>query len=183
MLGRFDVATTGRGTDWIDLAADQKTLFYSGEGRIISRYNVATSTQLADFATLPGSGNAFALRLLGDGGLLVADASNIKRLDGAGNVIQIYDTPGEDFFFALNLDPNGTDFWTAGYSTGNVYKFNVSSGLLKTTIDTPGGNGVSGLVVKGELTQGNPSVPEPSTVIFGVALSFVCGALRSRRSR
>ena len=41
--------------------------------RSVKRFNVCTDTQLSDFATgLPGPA-AFALRLLPDGGALVAD--------------------------------------------------------------------------------------------------------------
>ena len=81
------------GTDWIDLAVNQTTLFYTAEGRLIKRYDTS-SGQLADFATLPGAGNAYAFRLLppfdGTGGLIVADGNDVKRLDGSGNVVQTY---------------------------------------------------------------------------------------------
>src|SRR2546422_101644 len=50
---KYDVATENVGSDWIELSADQMTMFYTSEGRRIFRYNVATSTQLLDFATLP----------------------------------------------------------------------------------------------------------------------------------
>ena len=69
------------GTDWIDLANDQTTMFHTSEGRNINRSNVSTNTQLAAFSVMPGSGQAFALRLLppgdGTGGLLVADGSRV----------------------------------------------------------------------------------------------------------
>ena len=64
-LASFNVATTVVGSDWIDLAADQCTMFYTSEGTEVKRFDVCTNTQLADFAP-PGTlhGNAFALRLL-----------------------------------------------------------------------------------------------------------------------
>jgi hypothetical protein len=170
---KFDVGIEagGRGSDWIDLAIDQSTLFYTSEGRLIRRYNVATGIQLADFATLPDDGDesstdliAFGLRLLppwdGSGGLLVADKENIKRLNGSGAVAQTYDvaatevTPGENDWFSLNLDPNGTSFWAANRSNGNVYRFNISTGVVEVTINTGvslgGGTGVTGICIKGE---------------------------------
>lgn len=173
LLTQFDVATGPRGSDWIDLAADQQTLFYTSEGRTIFRYNVGTGSQLANFATLPGSGTAFALRLLGDGGLLVADRSNVKRLDSGGNVIQTYDALGEDFFFALNLDPDGTTFWTGGITSENVYRFNIATGALVTQFNTTAPVDLAGLSVFGEITQGgggSPTVPEPgSLALFALA--------------
>ena len=115
LVGTYDAEVEGRrGANWLDLAADQGTLYYTTEGRYILRYDTATNTQLPDFAKLPGEGNAQAVRLLppGDGteGLLVADATNIKRLDSSGAVVQVYDAPDRDGWFALNLDPNGTSF-------------------------------------------------------------------------
>src|SRR5437870_5653957 len=50
-LATYAPATGPRGTDWIDLAADQCTLYYTSEGTSIKRFNVCTNTQLVDFAT------------------------------------------------------------------------------------------------------------------------------------
>ncbi|MCB0176188.1 MAG: hypothetical protein KDJ97_37160 [Anaerolineae bacterium] len=156
----FSVAVDNRGTDWIDLASDQNTFFYTSEGRAIQVYDTSTKTQLDNFATLPGSGNAFALRLLppgdGTGGLLVADRANIKRLNGNGNVIQTYDVSGENNWFALNLDPNGTSFWSADFGTSNFYKFNIETGEIELgPINTGTGSGtLFGICVFEEITTG-----------------------------
>ena len=167
-LDRYDVSTSGRGSDWIDLAADQKTMFYTSEGRTVHRYDVSTDTQLANFATLPGGGNAFALRILSDGGVIVADRSNIKRLDATGAVIQTYDVIGEDFFFALNLDPDGSSFWSAGYTSGTVYNFSLASGSLLTSFDGSGPGGISGLAVFGEITDARPTPEGGSTILLSL---------------
>jgi hypothetical protein len=161
LLQEYNVATEDRGSDWMDLAADQRTLFYTSEGRIIFRYDLQTSTQLPNFATLPGPRGpnvAFALRLLppgdGSGGLLVADRSNVKRLDASGNVVQTYDVPGEDFWFALNLDPNGTSFWAGNEPpSNNFYRFNIATGAVEVgPINTGPGTSLFGLCLKGEPT-------------------------------
>ena len=155
-LDSFDVATTDRGSDWIDLGADQCTMFYTSEGTEVKRFDVCTDTQLPDFApTGTLHGPAFALRLLlpaQGGGLLVADSQDIHRLDGGGNSVQTYDAPGEDCWFALNLDPDSTSFWSADFCTSNVYKFDISSGtvLLSFSTGTPTRT-VFGLAVFGEL--------------------------------
>ena len=155
-LASFNVATSIRGSDWIDLAADQCTMFYTSEGTEVKRFDVCTNTQLADFAP-PGTlhGNAFALRLLHPaqgGGLLVADRVDIHRLDGSGAIAQTYDAPGEDCWFALNLDPDSTSFWSADFCTSNVYKFDIASGAVLDSFSsgTPT-NTVFGLAVFGEL--------------------------------
>ncbi len=176
-LMSFTVATENSGAETIDLAADQTTLFYTSEGRLIKRYDVGTDTQLADFATLPGAGlEAFSLRILDDGGVLVADTENVKRLDSLGNVIQVYDVIGEDSWFSLNLDPDGASFWS-GNSTSNTFcKFDIA-GLLPTTcrgIVTTNGS-LLGLTVFNEVTAavppsssnpGNGVIPEPSTLLL-----------------
>jgi Ca2+-binding RTX toxin-like protein len=171
----FDAESAGVGTDWVDLAADQRTIFYTGEGQVVKRYDVASDTQLSDFASLPAGGQAFALRLLppgtGSGGLLVAYRNDIVRLNGSGDVVQTYDAPGEDFWFALNIDPNGRSFWSAGLSTGNLYRFNIQTGAVEVgPIAT--GRSVGGLCVKGEPTAARPDEPgegtcagQPATIV------------------
>src|SRR5207244_4299459 len=81
LLNTFIVAVD-RGTDWIDLAADQHTIFYDSESGIVRRFDTATNTQLANFTSSLG-GNSFALRLLTDGGALVAHSSNVLRLNSS----------------------------------------------------------------------------------------------------
>lgn len=187
LLGEFNVAIESRGSDWIDLAADQTTLFYTSEGRLIKRFDLATNTQLADFATLAGPRGpnvAFALRLLSDGGLLVADRSNVKRLNAAGVEIQSYDVAGEDTWFSLNLDPNGTSFWSGNSSSGNLYKFNIATGALEQTISTGAAGLLFGVSVFGEICAGcgsvNP-VPEPAHYL-GIGLGVLALAIWRRRA-
>jgi uncharacterized repeat protein (TIGR01451 family) len=152
-LGSFSPATENRGTDWIDLASDQCTLHYTSEGHSVKTFNVCTNTQGPDFATgLPGS-TAYAHRILPDGGELVADTEEIVRLDAAGNVIQTYDAAGQDGWFALNLDPDGTSFWSADFNTSMVFHFDIATGIVLGSFST--GTApltVFGLAVKGELT-------------------------------
>ena len=175
-LARFDVPDDARGTDWIDLAADQTTLYYTSEGRKIQRWNVGTNSALADFATLPGSGNAFALRLLGDGGVIVADGSDIKRLNSSGTVVQTYDVAGQDNWFALNRDPDGTTFWSADYGTGLIQQFDLLAGTTLISFNSTSG-GPWGLAVFGEITEGGPEpgckpIPEPATMtLLGAGLA------------
>jgi Ca2+-binding RTX toxin-like protein len=159
-----DYPTLQAGTDWIDLAADQRTIFFTDEGPEVFRYDLATQTPLSDFANT-GNRN-YALRLLppgdGSGGLLVASTTDIKRLDGSGNIVQSYDAPGENNWFALNLDPNGTSFWSGNTPpSDNFYRFNIATGAIEVgPIASQAISGLFGLCLKGEPTAAVPP-PQP----------------------
>ncbi|MDP2673418.1 MAG: hypothetical protein Q8Q00_00720 [Dehalococcoidia bacterium] len=163
-LDSYDVPTEGRGSDWIDLAGDQCTMFYTSEGVSILRYDVCTDTPLANFNTAPLPDSAYALRILPDGGVLVSNTTVAIRLDSSGNQVQTY-TPSipASLIFALNLDPDGTSFWTADYSSGNVFKFDIASGTELLTFNVPPNTSLSGLAVFGEVTAAQPTpTPTPS---------------------
>ncbi len=94
--------TTGEtGDDWIDLASDQCTFYYTTETNVIYRYanNCANGTngQQSNFNSIPFNGaNAFQVRILPDGGALVADSDAVLRLDDTGTVTQIYPCSASD---------------------------------------------------------------------------------------
>jgi hypothetical protein len=91
----------------------------------------------------------------------VANFTSIKRLNALGAVVQTYDVAGEDSWFALNLDPNGTSFWSGGLNTSNFYRFNILTGAVEVgPINTgaPGGT-MGGICVKGEPVAGIPPMP------------------------
>jgi hypothetical protein len=181
LLATYNVATTSRGSDWIDLAADQKTLYYTSEGNTIKRFDVSTNTQLADFANLPGR-PAFALRILADGTVLVADSAAVYRVDSTSAVLNTYDVAGNNNWFALNLDPNGTSFWSGDFGTGQLVKFNIATGAVELTIAT-GSSSLFGVSVYGEITQGGGgNAPEPGTLaLLGLGLAGLAAARRRMR--
>lgn len=142
----YGVATEARGSNWIELAGDNCTVFYTSEGANVKRFNACANAQLPDFnaAPLPGSA-AFALRILPDNTVLVADADVIVRLDVTGNVIQTYTTPititeNGHYWMGLDLDVDGTSFWATNKHTNNVWKFDIATGstLLSFNTNTPG---------------------------------------------
>jgi hypothetical protein len=50
----------------------------------------------------------------------------------------------------MNLDPDGTSFWTAGLLSGNVYHIDIASGAVLGSFNS-GAGGVAGLLVYDEL--------------------------------
>jgi len=176
----------GTRVDWMDLAADQTTMLYTQEGGAIKRVNVATGTGLTDFAT---ANEAFALRILPDGSVLLANGGNVRHYNALGSVIKTYTEPGTSILFALNLDPDGTSFWTGDIGNGKIFKIDIATGALLEEIDTGVPNqqparALAGLAIFGENTQGSGSgaaVPEPATATL-LALGFA-GLLVARRWR
>ena len=141
---------TGR-VDFMDLQPDQCTMLYTTEGSTIFRHDICTNTPLSNFAT-GLIGNAYALRILPSGDVLVAMGTNILRLNSAGVIQQTYDATGENSWFALNLDPDGVTFWSADFGTSNVYRINISTGAVVTSFNTgTSSSTVFGLAVAGEI--------------------------------
>jgi hypothetical protein len=165
-IGQFFPAVQDRGTDWVDLAGDQHTLFYTSEGTSIKRFDVATNTQLTDFATgLPGSA-AYAFRILSDGGALVADSNAVLRLNSSGAVVQTYlSTSGSTELFALNLDPDNQTFWTGDLNSGIIFHVDIATGAIVNEINTGAPGSLAGLSVFGQITA---AVPEPPVYLLGL---------------
>lgn len=166
LLASYDVGTQSRGSDWIDLASDQKTLYYTSEGSSIRRFDTSANTQLADFAAgLPAP--CFALRIRPNGEVLVACQSAVERLNAAGAVIQTYPaaTYGTTYLFALNLDPDGTSFWTGDINTGDIVRIDIASGAQLKKFNAGISTSMAGVAVFGEVTAAvskSPCATEPA---------------------
>ena len=158
----------GSRVDWMDLAADQHTVLFTQELSSILRVDVSSppGNMLDDF-TATGD-RSFAMRILPGGNVLVANDSNIKLFSSAGALLRIYDVPGEDLWFALSLDPDGTSFWGGTIQTGKLFKFDIlCGGAAKcTTFTQMIATGVpneqptralAGLAVYDEMRAGGPT--------------------------
>ena len=158
LLTSFTPEIEDRGIDWIDLAADRCTLFYTSEGSRVLRFDVCTGQQLPDFAT--GLDDPlFALRIRPNGEVMVASFDRVYRLSPTGQVAATYlDHLGG--FFGLNLDPDGTSFWTAVYHGGRIYRVDIETGeVLSTFQPGPLVGPLSGLAIVGELTAAGNRAP------------------------
>jgi streptogramin lyase len=182
VLNTFSVATEDRGADWIDLSSDQKTMLYTSEGSTVKRFDVSGGGQLTDFASGLTGGTAYALRILGDGSVLVADSGNVTHLDSSGNIIGTYlSGVGSGGLFSLNLDSDGTSFWTGSFANGDLYKVDIATGTILQTIATGSGS-LFGVSVYGEITQGGGgAVPEPSQLGISSALIGLVALFRYLR--
>jgi len=174
----------GTRIDFMDLAADQSTMLYTQEGGEVHAVNVATGVALADFST--DVEQAFALRILSNGNVLVADGADIELLDATGTQIDSYGSTLGSTWFALNIDVSGTSFWSAT-TTGLVAQFDIATGNVLNSWNVTGTNGTWGLAVYGEVTQGGGgggiNVPEPSTLLLMGGSLLGIGFARRRRER
>ena len=147
LVTSYAVLTTNRGTDHIDLAPDGCTMFYTSRDANVYRFNVCTNTQLLPFNTQPLPGDiAYHVRVLPDGGVLVADGTRLVRLDASGNLVPTsYFAPGEsNYWGGVDHIGDGT-FWATNADTDTAYRFDLQSGAILTKINA----GTSGFTLAG----------------------------------
>lgn len=158
------------GPGWIDLASDGVTIFYTSAGRTIRTYNTQTQTAGA-YATLSGAGTLYAIRILppgnGNGGVLVADQSNVKLVTSAG-VQQKFNFGGNNNLQALSLDPLiPTAFWVGDASSNNFFRYDMNTNK-KVSLQTGTGS-LGGICLDGGFTAAELSGQTVNTQTFALS--------------
>ena len=157
LLRTLQVPVGERGTDWIELDANQCTLYYTSEDSDVRRYDVCTEQVLPHFAT-GLEAPCYALRQLPNRDLMVTCKNRIYRYDQNGVFIRDYtrESLGEtdiNGLYAIHLDPDGETFWAGGVISGRVVRARIDDGSVVTSFTT-GTGGVNGLLIQDEFVAG-----------------------------
>jgi hypothetical protein len=140
-----------RGALWFDISADGRLLYYTSGDNVLRRYDLAAAQPLPPLATFL-DGSIQGVRLLPGGQqILVAGSIYISRLDLSGQVIAQHWLPATSFS-ALNITPDGREFWTSTHFGGELYRMDIASGAVLQGPVATGALEVRGLCVKHEYT-------------------------------
>lgn len=138
-IKRFDKATGAlqkswvpdrgsRGQDWIGLASDDRTMFYTSENGTIFRYDVETEAQLPIFVANTGLTNYSVIPRFGDNHVFVAGGPGINRYDPTGALVRSYVMQPAPYSFAASLSLDGKKLFFADYQSPNVWIVDVETG-------------------------------------------------------
>jgi hypothetical protein len=135
----------------IDVAADQCTVFYATV-QSVERFDICARHSLPRFAQQ----YATDVRVLRDGGVLVASGTELTRFDATGNVVGRFAvTMGAEGIGALALDQDPSVAWVVttfgcGSGVARVMQVNVATGsIIAGPADTSRGGGFA-IAVQGE---------------------------------
>jgi len=179
VINTFSAVRQDRGTDWLDLGPDQCNMAYTSEGTELLSFNVCTNAQGPTVTITPPASPTYAHRLITTGPFagdtLLASSSQAELINTAtGAVLKTYLT-GSSLLFAINLDRDGTSFWTGEYFSGDVYKVDIATGatLLHFKVQdfgfSPGPFG--GIAILGEITAATSSTTAQGVPQFGTGAS------------
>lgn len=144
----------------IDVSADRCTVFYATVDSV-ERFDMCTRRSLARFAQL----YAIDVRVLPDGGVLVAGGTQMTRFDATGNVAGRFAvTTGSEGIGALALDQNPSVAWivtTFGCSSGvaRVMQVNLATGSIIAGPASTSRAGGFAIAVQGEWHAAIEGVP------------------------
>lgn len=142
------------------------SLYIAVGGQTIKRWNLATQTQLPDFATVPLDLSVMApslrgLALLPGGEVLVCNGSRVDQLSSAGVVTRSF-TPSvreeSQRLVDVVLTADGQSFWTIDLTTTRLFKFSLTTGEETLTAQA---YAHTGGVVQMVMYDNNPAEPPP----------------------
>lgn len=167
-LTELDPFAHDTGQFWIDLAADQRTLFYTSNFGDISVYDLESGQQGDDFFVEDVEGfRDFGVRHMPDGGALLAGRGLVRRLDANGAITKTYTPAPAAELFQVSRDPDGSTLWTAaqgqaGGVPGTVIAYDIANASVMhqfTGALAVDRGAVGGLAVFGELTEARDGGP------------------------
>ncbi|WP_158628749.1 RHS repeat-associated core domain-containing protein [Dyella choica] len=135
---------SGDDIDDMALANDQCTMRYTSIGQSIHQINVCTGAPLPDFvAVLPDPTDASTgtneqlneIRQLPNGNVLVGSLSIAYLLNSSGGIIQQYEIRQDSSLSSVFPDPDKVTFWAGDWSDDTVYRINLQTGAIVTTIN------------------------------------------------
>jgi streptogramin lyase len=169
LLATYQMETQNFGSFFIDLAADQCTLFYTDGTWWVKRYDVCTNTQLADFVPAnPDLQGMSGLRIRANGEVVVAGDFGLYRYGAAGALLKHFPAPDliPESLSSLELDPDGATVWAFGPRNSQmVYRIDLATGVVHTAFTRTSAPYFAGLGVYGApvaARPGNQSVPTPT---------------------
>jgi len=183
LKGSFTPTVENGGVDWLDVAQDGVTIFYTSKGRNIYAFNTQTGVSSVWANLSKFSGELFAIRVVPGGpsnaanGVLVADQTNVKLVtkNVSGVVsVQSFNFGGNNNLQALGLDPSLPNrAWVGDASTNTLMRFNFLTGKKEVTLSTgtatPGGICVEGGFSAGQISAfPAPANSAPTTKTFAL---------------
>ncbi len=168
-LMQFDVFVHGGAAMWVDLAADQKTLFYTSNIEDVARFDVAANAQIPDDFHV-GILRDFGVRILPGGSILVAESDAVLRVNSNDMVTKTYLPNTTGNVFQVSRDPDGQTFWAAtngegSSESGRLFNVDIATGNVPhqfTGATASFSTAIGGLAVFGELTEARSGGPAPT---------------------
>jgi hypothetical protein len=158
------------GTDWVDLSADKCTVLYTGEGSEIRSANICTDTQNADFIATGSLIHAYALKILPDASVVVADTSRVAHISSGGVITSTCDTgsAGSGGIFSLDVLPGGAAFATGSFGNNQIDYLTIAqcdAGQASPAFSVDGNSGIGAAIgtVFGVAIFGEAEVVHTST--------------------
>lgn len=126
---RREVMEVRHGNGGIEVSPNGCVVYLTSNSPNIKRVDVCSNQTLPDFnrTVLPDEKGAKYLRLLPDGGMLVADNSVIARLDASGNLVQTYDSAEKDCWSGIAFEAGSRSFWGSDACAGTAVQFNLDT--------------------------------------------------------
>jgi pimeloyl-ACP methyl ester carboxylesterase len=169
LLASYAPALEVGGVDYLALASDQCTFYYTSSNDDVKRFDVCTNTQLPDFAT-GLNGTCDGLQVLSTGLVLVSCTSQVYALFPDGSIGRTYPESaygGSGGFVSLALPPDEISFWVDDLA--GIYRINGATGSLMSffPFQSIGGGGFNDIGALAVFAGGSPPV-HPIIFVHGL---------------